>query len=91
MKIDKNQWKWTRKPQSFLILDDKIEIITVPYTDMWQGIYCYFKNDMVMAYFRALGKLSNSIIITIRRNIVWFIMGVIVLNCFFQLNGAILM
>lgn len=28
MKIDKNQWKWTRKPANFSIEEDSIEITT---------------------------------------------------------------
>ena len=31
MKIDKEQWKWTREPKAFSIEDDRIEIITKPY------------------------------------------------------------
>lgn len=46
--------------------------------------------NMVTAYFQALGKALNSLVITILRNIVLFIPGVAVLNYFFKLNGVIL-
>ena len=34
MKIDKEQWKWTREPREFSVSEDKIEIITNPHTDL---------------------------------------------------------
>lgn len=45
MKINKQQWKWTREPEYYSIEDDKIEIITKPYTDLWQRTYYHFRND----------------------------------------------
>lgn len=45
MKIDNNQWKWTRKPKDFTISEDKIEVITNPHTDLWQRTYYHFRND----------------------------------------------
>ena len=46
--------------------------------------------NMVTAYFQALGKAINSLIITILRNAVLFIPGVIIMNAIFKLNGVIL-
>ena len=46
--------------------------------------------NMVTAYFQALGKALNSLIITILRNVILFIPGVAALNYFFKLNGVIL-
>ncbi len=37
--------EWTREPGGFDITDDKIEIITKPYTDLWQRTYYHFRND----------------------------------------------
>ena len=37
--------KWTREPKSYYITEDKIEIITNPYTDLWQRTYYNFRND----------------------------------------------
>lgn len=38
-------FKWTRKPESYKIYEDKIEIITKPHTDLWQRTYYHFQND----------------------------------------------
>lgn len=43
--IDKTLWKWTRKPKDYSIQDDRIEIVTTPYTDLWQRTYYHFRND----------------------------------------------
>lgn len=45
MKFDINKLKWTRKPESFSVSEDKIEIITKPHTDLWQRTYYHFRND----------------------------------------------
>lgn len=45
MKIDVNKLEWTRKPLSFAISPEKIEIITKPHTDLWQRTYYHFRND----------------------------------------------
>ena len=37
--------KWTREPQSYTVSPEKIEIITEPYTDLWQRTYYHFRND----------------------------------------------
>ena len=42
MKINKNEWNWTRKPKEYIIADDRIEIVTNPYTDLWQRTYYHF-------------------------------------------------
>lgn len=36
---------WTRKPASFVMRPDRIEITTAPYTDLWQRTYYHFRND----------------------------------------------
>lgn len=46
--------------------------------------------NMVTSYFQALGRAACSLTITVLRNIVLFIPGVIVLNYFWKLNGVIL-
>ena len=37
--------KWTREPAAYLIGPDRIEITTVPHTDLWQRTYYHFRND----------------------------------------------
>ena len=45
--------------------------------------------NMVTSYFQALGKAFHSLIITILRNAVLFILAVILLNSLWKLNGVI--
>ncbi len=37
--------KWTREPEEYRILSDRIEIVTQPHTDLWQRTYYHFRND----------------------------------------------
>ena len=45
MKADTKSLNWTRTPKQFRITDDFIEIITEPFTDLWQRTYYHFRND----------------------------------------------
>lgn len=45
MKFDVSKLKWTRSPKKYEISDKKIEIVTLPHTDLWQETYYHFKND----------------------------------------------
>ena len=45
MNFDVNALQWTREPQSYVISDDSIEIVTNPFTDLWQRTYYHFRND----------------------------------------------
>lgn len=45
MIFDTNKLQWTREPADYTITADKIEIITSPYTDLWQRTYYHFRND----------------------------------------------
>lgn len=45
--------------------------------------------NMVTAYYQALGKAAGSLGITMMRNVILFIPGVMILNHLFGLNGAI--
>ncbi len=45
--------------------------------------------NMMTSYFQALGKAMKSLTITLLRNAVLFIPGVIILNHFWKLNGVI--
>lgn len=45
--------------------------------------------NMITSYFQALGKAVKSLIITLLRNAMLFIPGVIVLNYFYKLDGVI--
>lgn len=45
MKFDVNQLEWTKEPYDYLINEHKIEMITSPYTDLWQRTYYHFSSD----------------------------------------------
>ena len=45
MDFNINNFKWTREPLSYTATDGGIEVITSPYTDLWQRTYYHFKND----------------------------------------------
>ena len=37
MKLNIHDFQWTREPGAFTVSDDKVEIVTKPHTDLWQG------------------------------------------------------
>ncbi len=43
--FDIKKLEWTREPENFVIKEDRIEIITKPFTDLWQRTYYHFRND----------------------------------------------
>lgn len=45
MRFIEQELFWTRKPEQFRIGNDKIEITTMPHTDLWQRTYYKFRND----------------------------------------------
>ena len=45
MKLDIDNFKWTRQPESYSIQNDTIEVVTKPGTDLWQRTYYHFRND----------------------------------------------
>ncbi|MBR0473618.1 MAG: DUF1349 domain-containing protein [Erysipelotrichaceae bacterium] len=45
MKVDLSKFEWTREPKNNVVSDDKVEIITEPFTDLWQRTYYHFRND----------------------------------------------
>lgn len=45
MNFDVNNLQWTREPKSCILSQNKIEIVTTPYTDLWQRTYYHFRND----------------------------------------------
>ena len=40
-----NNFKWTRTPKEYTVNTDTVEIITEPFTDLWQRTYYHFRND----------------------------------------------
>lgn len=45
MNISKEEWEWIRFPKESQISTDRIEMITNPFTDLWQRTYYHFRND----------------------------------------------
>ena len=45
MKFDVSKLVWTREPKAYTIAKDRIEIVTLPHTDLWQRTYYHFRND----------------------------------------------
>ena len=45
MNFDINNLKWVREPRQYTIRSEKIEITTMPGTDLWQRTYYHFRND----------------------------------------------
>ena len=45
MKLDISKLNWIRQPKNYSIFNDKVEIVTVPHTDLWQRTYYHFRND----------------------------------------------
>lgn len=43
--MDIKKFKWTREPKEYKISENRIEIVTNPYTDLWQRTYYHFRND----------------------------------------------
>ena len=45
MKIDVKNMVWTRAPKEYKVQEDRVEIVTEPFTDLWQRTYYHFRND----------------------------------------------
>ena len=43
--LDLRQFQWTRQPKSYAFLEEGLEVITAPHTDLWQRTYYHFRND----------------------------------------------
>lgn len=45
MKVNAKSMKWTRAPKQYTVTEDRVEITTEPFTDLWQRTYYHFRND----------------------------------------------
>lgn len=45
MTLNLDNFRWTRQPESCVIKNDTIEVVTRPGTDLWQRTYYHFQND----------------------------------------------
>jgi regulation of enolase protein 1 (concanavalin A-like superfamily)/RimJ/RimL family protein N-acetyltransferase len=45
MELSICDFAWTRKPASYTLTQDSVEVVTKPHTDLWQRTYYHFRND----------------------------------------------
>ena len=45
MNVNTKAMEWIRAPKQYAIMEDRIELITEPFTDLWQRTYYHFRND----------------------------------------------
>lgn len=45
MKVNAKQMKWTRAPKQYTVTEERVEMVTEPFTDLWQRTYYHFRND----------------------------------------------
>lgn len=45
MEFQISKLKWIREPEEYKVEEDRIEIKTMPETDLWQRTYYHFRND----------------------------------------------
>ena len=43
--MDIKDFKWIREPKNYLMDSKRVEIVTMPYTDLWHRTYYHFQND----------------------------------------------
>ncbi|MBQ6361326.1 MAG: DUF1349 domain-containing protein [Lachnospiraceae bacterium] len=43
--MDTKKLQWIREPDQYCVQQDRIEIVTMPHTDLWQRTYYHFRND----------------------------------------------
>lgn len=43
--MDLNRFYWIRQPKQYEVNEHSVEVITKPYTDLWQRTYYHFRND----------------------------------------------
>lgn len=45
MNIDFGHFSWVREPKEWKLQDGRLEVATLPHTDLWQRTYYHFRND----------------------------------------------
>ncbi len=45
MNLDIRDFQWTREPAACAITENAVEVVTKPFTDLWQRTYYHFRND----------------------------------------------
>lgn len=45
MKANAKLMEWIRAPKQYTVTEERVEMITEPFTDLWQRTYYHFRND----------------------------------------------
>ena len=45
MKFNAKTMEWTRAPKTYRVTEDRVEMLSEPFTDLWQRTYYHFRND----------------------------------------------
>lgn len=45
MNVNVTEMKWIRPPQQYTVSEDRMVMVTEPFTDLWQRTYYHFRND----------------------------------------------
>ena len=45
MNVNATEMKWIRPPQQHTVTEDRVVMVTEPFTDLWQRTYYHFRND----------------------------------------------
>ena len=54
---------WTRAPESCVITQDAVEVVTKPHTDLWQRTYYHFRNDNAPVFQMETGEPYFSFVV----------------------------
>ena len=56
-------FNWTRFPESYELFNNGVEIVTKPYTDLWQNTYYHFQNDNAPVFQMETNELFFSFVV----------------------------
>lgn len=56
-------FNWTRFPESYELFNNGVEIVTKPYTDLWQNTYYHFQNDNAPVFQMETDELFFSFVV----------------------------
>ena len=45
MNFNIHDFRWTREPAACTVTENRVEVVTKPFTDLWQRTYYHFRND----------------------------------------------
>lgn len=65
MKINPRTMEWIRPPKHCILTDDRVEITTEPFTDLWQRTYYHFRNDNAPALQLRTGEKFFSFVVKV--------------------------